>query len=117
MCLPDSTIQMGWLAVDSRCPTLNDFFTVFSGSPEEFYAFITDLEKFINENKDQVSTKTDMSIEMIGQNVNLRKSMGTLQLLIYEKDGYAYHIIIPAWLTTLRDKFWAWAIENGVKYN
>ena len=115
--LPDSVIYIHWSGIDDRYRTLRDLCTVFSGLPDEFYTFLNDIETFINENKDQVSSKTEMSIDINGQNISLRKSTGTLQLLIYEKDGSAYSIMLPAWIITLRDKFWEWCNVNNVKYN
>ncbi len=115
--LPDSVISIHWMGIDSRYPTLRDLCTVFSGLPDEFNTFLNDIEKFVNENKNQVSGKTEMSIDINGQNISLRKSIGTLQMLIYEKDGNAYHIVLPAWVPTIRDKFWEWCNMNNVKYN
>ena len=115
--LPDSIINIHWMGIDDRYPALKDLCTVFIGLPDEFYTFLNDIETFINENKGQVSGKTEMSIDINGQNISLRKSTGTLQLLIYEKDGSAYSIMLPAWIITLRDKFWEWCNVNNIKYN
>lgn len=114
---PDSTIIINLLGQDNR---YDDFaiianFSLFSGSPQEFYIFLTALEKFSSENVPEKNTDIDM--ELNGQSFTLKKMLGTTQLWIWEKDGrITYHALLPTAIPKFKEKFTQWAAENNVSY-
>ncbi len=93
-----------------------DLHTFFSGTPQEFYSFITGIETFVNENKDKVNPNTDINTNLRNQAIRISK-MGTIQIFIYEKVGNGYHLMLLNQITILREKFQTWCNVNHVKYN
>ena len=104
------TINIHFMAKDDRYSQLIDYITIYSGTPIEFYFFLTELEKFYKENEPETS------MEIHGQYVSVQKFMGTKQLWIYEKDGNGYHIFLIAWIQKFKEKFVAWANQNKIPY-
>lgn len=95
---------------DSRYKQLIESFTIYYGSPSEFYTFLNEIEKFCSENEPDTST------EIFGQTVSLVKIMGMTGLFIYEKDGYAYRSFSRKAISKFKSVFEKWAKNNNIDY-
>ena len=109
------SIYIDLLGQNSLYTAITDLMTIFYGTPNEFYTWCNKLETFSKEN--EPNPKSDFYIDIDGQWIYLKKSMGVKVLQIFEKNKTsAVHQIATTSLMKFRDKFTEWADKNNVIY-
>jgi len=82
---------------------------VYAGPPQAFKDFLTEVEKFHNEN----NPGTSMDIE--GHRVSIIKVSGIKGIFIYEEDGNGYRSFGINGIIKFKSKFIQWANKEGIE--
>lgn len=98
-------------AQDSRYQAIVEFITVYSGPPQAFVDFLSEVEKFHNENDEGTSMEID------GHYVSIIEVMGIKGIFIFEEDGGGYHSFSVKGIIKFKTKFTQWANKQGIVLN
>ncbi len=101
-------------ANDSRYSHITSLIRVFYGTPEDFYKWLGDLEEF---GKNKLDAKTDLTKEINGQLVTIRKAIGSMNdYYLSEIGGNGYSRLLAVELPKFKNKFIQWAEKNNISY-
>ncbi len=94
-------------AKDDRLPTLKNYFTICYDTPQNFYKFLTELEKFF-------ADTSSISADLKRHKVEIDKSTGSKTVKVYEQHGLIFHRFQPALITNIKARLHDWAVKNKI---
>lgn len=100
-----------FMAQNAEYTEISDIITLFSGSPEDFYNYLNDVENFFKDNEDGTSTNIN------GGKTHLSKSKSAWVIFELKEDGNGYYSLMKNRIPKIKESFLVWAKKNGYSFN
>jgi len=108
----NNEVLISWVADDMEYDHIQKYYTVFSGTPEEFTDYLNQIIEFADQ------YDKDASVTILDWRINVDRDLGAKQLTIYEIDAVGglggYRQFTPGQIQKIKKKFTQWANKKGI---
>lgn len=87
---------------------ITDIVTIYSGSPEDFYRFLNEVEAFLTEEEKGVM------MPIMGRDCLVDFAWGTKYVIVYEEDSTNGHMLVLKSIQKFRKAFLQWCDEKSI---